>query len=237
MFHSSSALWVPCCAMDRLKSAFEELQASWRALRDQRASVDGGLAWSADAVDADLKRVVLSFAAVGIDLRADPAVDWVSFVNSVGRGDVVADGAVRVSSPPVSMEVFIEPPDALPDWPWPADRSRCHRDGGRAAEALQSVCSLQDVQFEVAAVFRRYERSAVLHLRHLHSEAYRKTLYFYVDFDLFVKLLQRGPVTDDDLVWYRHKFAEWVLMMPPNDRRGFGEDVRVTMEVPGLYVD
>ena len=94
--------------MDRLKLAFVELQASWRVFRDHGASVDGNVAWSADAVDADLQRLVLSFAAVGI-------------VDSSGEGDGASD---RTAGAFCALDVGceIEHPDALPEKPWFLDR-------------------------------------------------------------------------------------------------------------------
>ena len=221
MLYRSFALWLSRRAMDRLQSAFEELQASWRGFRDERGFVDADVAWSADAVDADLQRLVLSLGAFGI---AHPS----------GNGHGSSERAAGSSCAP-DVVCEIEHPDALPEKPW-LGACGSTSDGWRASDALHAVCSWQDAQCEVAAVLRRYELSAVHHLRDTHRAASRKSLYFYVDFQLFVKLLQRGPVVGDHLAWYREKFSEWVLVMPADCRRGSGDDLRITMEAPGLYV-
>ena len=197
--------------MDRLGRAFAEFQSAWTAVRDERddrGRLDANVAWMGDDVDAGLERIVVSLEAFGIDLSAHLVED------SVPVGDVFPGDGDRV-----------------------ADRIQRHSaECGPASEVLQSICSLRDAHSEVRAVFEKHERLAVLHLRHLHREASRKRLYFYVDFDLFVKLVQQDPVTDLDLVWHRQKFAEWVLIMPSSGHRGSGEELRVTMEVPGLFV-
>ena len=201
--------------MDRLQRAFVEFESSWKAIRDERASLDGPVAWMGDAVDEDLQRVVVSLEAAGIDLSRSLVEDSVPAVSAnVDAGALSGNG------------------DGA------ADRSRGHScDCVRASEVLKSICRIRDVQHEVEAVFRRHDELAVTHLRHLHREASRKRLYFYVDFEMFVKLVQQGPVTDLDLVWHRQKFAEWVLIMPSSGHRGSGDNLRVTMEVPGLFVD
>ena len=209
--------------MDRLKLAFVELQASWAALRDQLASVDGAVAWSSDAVDADLQRLVVSFAAAGI-------------MDSSGEGDDASDRTVGAFCA-LDVGCEIEPPDALPEKPWLRGRIGTSLDFWRASDALHAVCSLDVVQYEISSVLRRHERSAVLRLRQLTRAACCKSLYFYVDFQLFVKLLQRVPADDEELAWYRVKFFEWGLVMPFHCRRGSGDELRITMEVPGLYFD
>ena len=211
--------------MDRLKLAFVELQASWAALRDQLASVDGAVAWSSDAVDADLQRLVVSFAAAGI-------------MDSSDAGDDASDRTVGAFCA-LDVGCEIEPPDALPEKPWLRGRIGTSLDFLRASDALHAVCfevssadvdTLDVVQYEISSVLRRHERLAVLRLR-------QRSLYFYVDFQLFVKLLQRVPADDGELAWYRVKFFEWALVMPFHCRRGSGDELRITMEVPGLFFD
>ena len=199
--------------MDRLQRAFVEFESSWKAIRDDRVSRDGRVAWMGDAVDDDLRRVVVSLSAAGFEIDRSLVDDSVRAVSA--NGDAVAfsgngDGG--------------------------GDRSGHSRDCVRASEVLNSICRLRDVHRDVAEVFRRHDELAVIHLRRLHREACRKSLYFHVGFEMFVNLVQQGPVTDCDLVWHRQKFAEWVLIMP-SSARGSGDDLRVTIEVPGLFVD